>query len=161
MGQSPSKRVRSTLGAWPEFGTTCDATFSDLISPSSDHLRPYQLHHASSLLHSSLLLAIPLVARFAPSPPSQFQVDSTYRRVRESKPTEDGLKRDEFRLFALELFGAAIVEGMGAAVARRVPLGAAAIAGVGMVARAPVGLVGNVVGVYALGVVATTVYLGC
>lgn len=52
------------------------------------------------------------------------------------------------------------MNGMGAAVVRRVPLGAAAITGVGMAARAPAGLVGRVVGVYALGVVATTVYLG-
>ncbi|KAJ3696833.1 hypothetical protein LUZ61_000538 [Rhynchospora tenuis] len=158
MGLSPSKRVHSTLADTPEFATTCDATFSSLLSPSSDHLRPYQLHHAASLLHSFFLLSVPLIPRFAPSPPSQFQVDSTYRRVRKS--TEEGLKSDEFRLFALELFGGAILNGMGAAVARRVPLGAAAIAGVGVVTRAPVGLVGRVVGVYALGVVATAVYLG-
>ncbi|KAF3337877.1 hypothetical protein FCM35_KLT18464 [Carex littledalei] len=157
MGLSPSKRVHTTLAASPEFSTACDSTFSDLLSPSFDHLRPYQLYHASSLLHSSLLLSTPLIPRFAPSCPSQYQVDSTYRRVRS---TDGGLTREEFRKFALELFGGAIVKGMGAAVVRRVPLGAAAITGVGMAARVPAGLVGRVVGVYALGVVATTVYLG-
>lgn len=157
MGLSPSKRVHTTLDASPEFSTACDSTFSDLLGPSSDHLRPYQLYHASSLLHSSLLLSIPLIPRFAPSSPSQYQVDSTYRRARS---TDGGLTREEFRKFALELFGGAILKGMGAAVVRRVPLGAAAIAGVGMAARAPAVLVGRVVGVYALGVVATTVYLG-
>lgn len=157
MGLSPSKRVHGTLAASPEFTTTCDAIFSDLLPPSSDHLRSYQLHHASSLLHSSFLLSVPLVSRFAPSPPSQFQVDSTYRRVRSG---EEGLTIEGFRKFALELFAGAIAKGMGAAVATRVPLGAAAIAGLGMAAKAPAGLVGRVVGVYAVGVVAATVYLG-
>jgi hypothetical protein len=157
MGLSPSKRVHTTLAASSEFTTSCDTTFSDILSPSSDRLRAYQLYHASSLLHSSLLLSVPLVSRFAPSAPSQYQVDSTYRKV---KSTESGLTRDEFRKFSLVLCGDAIVKGMGAAVARRVPLGAAAIAGVGMAAKAPAVLVGRVIGVYTLGVVGTTVYLG-
>ncbi|KAJ3675389.1 hypothetical protein LUZ60_004431 [Juncus effusus] len=157
MGLNPSKRVHSTLSASDQFTAGCTSAFSSLAGQSS-LLRPYQLLHASTLLHSSLL-TLPLISRFAASPPSQFSVDTTYRKFIKQNNQSDGLDLDGFRGFGLELFTDAVMKGMGAEIAKKVPIGAVVVAGVGAAARVPAGVVGKVVGVYAAGV-AATVFLG-
>ncbi|OWM67904.1 uncharacterized protein LOC116197457 [Punica granatum] len=165
---SSRNRVKSAVSKSPEFDSACDSAFAHCLSltqHSFPGVFPYQLPAASAHLHRSLSSSLPLVRRWVPSPPSRSQIDSALRLVlhqtRPPPPLPDGtqiLGQAEFKQWAAELFGAAVVENAGKAVLTRVPVGIAGIAGLGLVTRSGKELVGSAIGVYALGV-ATSIYL--
>ncbi|GAA0168419.1 hypothetical protein LIER_23140 [Lithospermum erythrorhizon] len=69
------------------------------------------------------------------------------------------LDREEFRVFALEVFSNVVVLKVRSEVLKMVPIGVVGIGGVGVVAKANGAVLGAVIGSYVIGV-ATTVYLG-
>ncbi|KAK3005242.1 hypothetical protein RJ639_015923 [Escallonia herrerae] len=98
---------------------------------------------------------IPLIRKWVPSPPTRSQVDTAFESVarRFGQGAEDiTLGSEEFKAFAVELFGGAVVSGAGRAIMQRVPVGVAGIAGIGAATRSGREVVGAVIGVYALGV---------
>ncbi|KAF7132039.1 hypothetical protein RHSIM_Rhsim09G0013300 [Rhododendron simsii] len=170
MGLSPSKRVSETLTNSPDFTSTCTSVYQDCLALAQHAfpgVQPYQLSHATSLLHHSLLSTHPLLKTWLPTPPPRPRVDRTYRAViarrrrPETEPDGEGepcLGPAEFREFAVEVFTGAVVDNATAAVVKRVPIGVVGIVGVGLGVRAGKDLVGALVGVYSVGV-AASVYL--
>ncbi|KAE9450451.1 hypothetical protein C3L33_17648, partial [Rhododendron williamsianum] len=144
MGLSPSKRVSETLTNSPDFTSTCTSVYQDCLTLAQHAfpgVQPYQLSHATSLLHHSLSSTHPLLK--TGSPPLRPGPVST-------APTEPE--------FAVEVFTGAVVDNATAAVVKRVPIGVVGIVGVGLGVRAGKDLVGALVGVYSVGV-AASVYL--
>ncbi|KAK3017655.1 hypothetical protein RJ639_003272 [Escallonia herrerae] len=164
MGLSASKRVCRALRDSPAFNSTCDSVYEDCLALAQHAfpgVRPYQLASASDRLHHSLSTEIPLIRKWVPSPPTRSQVDTAFESVarRFGQGGEDiTLGSEEFKAFAVELFGGAVVSGAGRAILQRVPVAVAGIAGIGVATRSGREVVGAVIGVYALGV-ATSVYL--
>lgn len=166
MGLIASKtRVKSTLSTTAEFHSACDSAFTECLSLTQHAFPgvfPYQLPTASILLQRSLS-TVPLIHKWVPSPPTRSQIDSALLVVSpHHRPSDEGpqtLDRTEFKEWAMELFGEAIVSNAGKAVLTRVPIGIAGIAGLGLATRSGKELVGSAIGVYALGV-AASVYLG-
>ncbi|XP_058102458.1 uncharacterized protein LOC131246389 [Magnolia sinica] len=161
MGLSASKRVSKTLENSPEFNAACDSAYDDCLNLTQHAfpgVKPYQLLPASTRLYIAVSTSVPLISRWAPSPPTQSQVD----RALESVNIDGGetliLTREQFKAFAVELFKDVIVSNARGAVLRRVPVGIVGIAGLGMATRSSRDVVGKAMGVYALGV-AAAVYL--
>ncbi|KAJ1271707.1 hypothetical protein BS78_06G146700 [Paspalum vaginatum] len=159
MGLSPSKRVDATLRRAPAFAAACDSAFDRCLAAAQrafQGVRLYQLADAAAYLHSELVASVPLVRRWAPSPPARARVDAALRAA--GLEAEAELSRDQFGEFAAELFTEAVLAGAAEAVLVRAPAAAAGIVGVGVVARAAPAVVGKVVAVYSVGV-AAVVYL--
>ncbi|KAI4369215.1 hypothetical protein MLD38_017686 [Melastoma candidum] len=155
--QSAHRRVKSTLRSSPAFSDAVDTTYDHCLSLTNHAFPgvfPYQLHSAASHLHS-LSPSLPLLRRWAPSPPSQDQVDSALSKLGDE---ETVLGPVQFRDWAEEVFAAVVVDNAGRALATRVPIGVAGIVGAGAAARLGKEVVGPVIGVYALGV-ATSVLI--
>ncbi|KAJ8649153.1 hypothetical protein MRB53_002176 [Persea americana] len=154
MGLS-SSRVQKTLTNSPEFDTACHSVFDECLD-LSQHAFPgvmaYQLPGAAARLHSHLLVLLPIVKRWVPSPPDQGQVDRAVLISRgEVKGTALTLTWEEFKAFAVELFKGAILSSARGTVLRRGSIGIAGIAGAGMVTRSSREAFGTVMSVYALG----------
>ncbi|CAI9108602.1 OLC1v1008248C1 [Oldenlandia corymbosa var. corymbosa] len=177
MGGSPSKRVYHALKNSPEFNSACESVFQTEVALAQHAfagIKPYQLFSAAERLHQALVSnssPVPLIKKWAPSPPTREQVDralkSLQARLRESgsgSGQEVGSKAEvvlgdgEFKEFSVDVFSDVVVSNARNEVLKRVPVGIAGIAGVGMVVRPGREVVGTVIGVYAIGV-ATAVYL--
>ncbi|KAG8082516.1 hypothetical protein GUJ93_ZPchr0014g46593 [Zizania palustris] len=142
MGLSPSKRVDAALRRAPAFAAACDAAFDRCLADARhafSGVRPYQLADASADLHASLRGSLPLVRRWAPSPPPRALVDSALRAAGLEGAAE--LSRGQFEEFAAELFRDAVLAGAAQAALVRAPAGAAGLVGVGLAARAGAGAV--------------------
>lgn len=155
MGLS-SSRVGKTLTNSTEFEAACHSVFDECLD-LSQHAFPgvmaYQLPGAAARLHSHLLVLLPIVKRWVPSPPDQGQVD---RAVLISRGEGKGtltltLTREEFKAFAVELFKDAILSSARGTVLRQGSIGIAGIAGAMMVTRSSREALGTVMSVYALG----------
>ncbi|KAL5998000.1 hypothetical protein ACLOJK_008934 [Asimina triloba] len=152
MGLSASTRVSAILRNSSEFDAACDAAYDeclDLAQHAFSGLRPYQLLPASSRLHAAASAAIPLVKRWAPSPPTQLQVDRALRSV---VGADETLTRAQFKEFAVEVLKEEIVSNARGTVLRGIPVGLVGIAGVGMATRAGRDATGRAIGAYALGI---------
>ncbi|OEL30503.1 hypothetical protein BAE44_0008478 [Dichanthelium oligosanthes] len=82
MGLRPSKRVDAALHRAPAFVAACYATFDrclDDVQGAFGGVRRYQLADAASHLQASLRASVPLVRRWAPSPPARARVDPAAR----------------------------------------------------------------------------------
>ncbi|KAF9602139.1 hypothetical protein IFM89_025306 [Coptis chinensis] len=163
MGVSASKRVSKSLQDSPQFTTTCNSVYKNCLNLTQHAfpgIRPYQLLHASTLLHQSLSSTHPLIKKWVPSPPNQNQVDTALSTITKNSPDQniETLNQTIFKEFAVEVFKDVIVYNAGKAVVERVPFGIVGIAGIGILTKSGKEVVGSVMGVYALGV-ATAIYL--
>ena len=172
MGISASKRVKNSLSNSPDFNSACDSTYSHCLSLTEHAFHgvfPYQLNTASEHLYHTLTASDrphSIILKWVSSPPTRSQVDSALRVVvtrgitnKNSSGSDDQILGPvQFKEWAVELFGNAIVSSASKAVLCRVPIGVAGIAGVGVLTRSGKDLVGTAIGVYALGV-ATSIYL--
>ncbi|KAL3835089.1 hypothetical protein ACJIZ3_009825 [Penstemon smallii] len=169
MGLSASKRVKTNLHNSSEFNSACDSVYANCLSITQHAftgVKPYQLFSATEHLHSILSQSLPLISKWVPLPPDRGQVDRALRTVIRSRRSgsnpvhEEEVLLDEvdFKEFAVDVFGDAVVLGAGKEVSKRLPIGVAGIAGVGLVVKPGKGVLAAAIGAYALGV-ATSVYL--
>ncbi|KAK1379363.1 hypothetical protein POM88_026107 [Heracleum sosnowskyi] len=161
---STQTRVTQTLRTSSEFNSVVNSVYQDslaLTQHAFPGIKPYQLLSASDQIHASLtLINYPLVLKWVPSPPTRSQVDQAFKSITSDKPQQDiTLGEDEFRDFAVDLYGNAVVSSAGKAVMVRVPVGIAGIVGVGVAMGSGNRLVKAAVGVYALGA-AVAFYFG-
>ncbi|KAF5728788.1 hypothetical protein HS088_TW21G00941 [Tripterygium wilfordii] len=168
MGGVASKRVKARLGNSPEFDSACDSAYTHCLSLTQcafDGVFPYQLPNAATHLHHILSTAqFPLIHKWVPTPPTRSQIDMALRvitRRQQPRDREDPelLGQVQFKEWAVELFGEAVVGSAGKAILTRVPMGVAGITGIGAATRSGREVVGTAIAVYALGV-ASWIYIG-
>ena len=162
MGLSASKRVKNNLSTSAEFNSACESAFSYCLSQTQHAFQgvfPYQLNTASDFMHSILSneQRHPLILKWVPTAPTRSQVDSALRRSKSG--SDETLDQVEFKTWAVDLYGDAVVSNAGKAVLLRVPVGVAGIAGLGAATRSGTRLVGTAIGAYSLGVV-VSIFLG-
>lgn len=175
MGGIASKRVKAKLGNSPEFNSACDSAYNHCLSLTQYAFHgvfPYQLPTAATHLYNTVSTTeFPVIHKWVSAPPTRSQIDMALRvitRHQQPRDREDklGLEKDpellgqaQFKEWAVELFGEAVVGSAGKAILTRVPMGVAGIAGIGAATRSGRDVVGTAIGVYALGV-AAWVYIG-